>query len=332
MQYYCTYFDGNYLLRGLALYESLRAHAQPFTLYALCLDNETFEFLNGKRLPRVVPISMSTLENKDPQLLDAKTNRSALEYYFTLTPCLVQYVFNTWPELELLTYLDSDLFFLHSPNPLLAELGDASIGIIEHRYGHEPQYWTDALGRFNVGWISFRNDQNTKACLAWWRERCLEGTPAQPENGRYGDQKYLDRWPELFQGVKILKHPGANLAYWNILSHTFSSKNRKLMVDEQPLIFYHCTGLASVGMSVYSNRADPRSPKDGELLARFIYRPYINRLFEIKERYQVTGDLSLSGLREERNTLQHLRTCWLFLRSGHYILRQLRNGSMFRLR
>lgn len=83
MRHYCTYFDHRYLARGLALYGSLARHAQPFTLFVLCLDEPAREALSRLGLPEVQVIALEEFEKGDEALREAKQNRSLVEYYFT---------------------------------------------------------------------------------------------------------------------------------------------------------------------------------------------------------------------------------------------------------
>jgi len=62
MYYFCTYFDSNYLIKGLALYRSLVRHAMPFRLWVLCFDDLAYEALQKLALPEVDPISLRDFE------------------------------------------------------------------------------------------------------------------------------------------------------------------------------------------------------------------------------------------------------------------------------
>ena len=71
------------------------------------------------------------------------------------------------------------------------------------------------FGIYNVGWVSVRRRDDGIAALRWWRERCIEWCYDRVEGDRFADQRYLDRLPELFAGVHVIEHLGANLAPWN---------------------------------------------------------------------------------------------------------------------
>jgi hypothetical protein len=94
-----------------------------------------------------------------------------------------------------------------------------------------------------VQYLVFRNDDRARRCLEWWRDRCLEWCYAKPEDGKLGDQKYLDDWPQRFDGVHVLQHKGGGLAPWNISQYEVRMDDGRLMADDDPAIFFHYHGL-----------------------------------------------------------------------------------------
>ncbi len=59
MRYFCTYFDRNYLPRGLALYRSLQRHCPAFQLWVLCMDRVCYDVLAKLGLAGVHPIALA---------------------------------------------------------------------------------------------------------------------------------------------------------------------------------------------------------------------------------------------------------------------------------
>ena len=278
-RYFCSYFDGNYVSRGLALYRSLQRHCPEFKLWVLCMDGICFETLTALALPGVHPIALSDFEKGDHDLVAAKQNRTPIEYYFTCSPSLPLFVLDNNPQVDLITYLDADLFFFSEIEPIYDELANRSIGIIGHRCPPFLKY-NDQYGIYNVGWVSFRRDAHAMTCLRWWRERCLEWCYDRPEDGRFADQKYLDVWPSRFQKVAVLEHKGANLAPWNLANYTISTHGGRVHVDEQPLIFFHFHGLKPVERWTYDPGLDDYQTKATTVIRRSIYAPYIRTLAE----------------------------------------------------
>src|SRR4051812_2746325 len=69
MEHYCTLFDETFLPQGIALHASLERHAQPFTLWVLCLDRPTKTALDNLRLSEVRTLALTDCET--PELLAA---------------------------------------------------------------------------------------------------------------------------------------------------------------------------------------------------------------------------------------------------------------------
>jgi hypothetical protein len=188
-----------------------------------------------------------------------------------------------YPEVDLLTYLDSDLFFFADPELLYEEIGENSVALIGHRFPPHLQEMEDH-GKYNVGWLSFRRDEPGLACLKWYRERCNEWCYDRVEEGRFADQKYLDYFPGKFPGVIELEHKGANLAPWNIANYTLTRNAAAVMVDEHPLIFYHFQGIKQVWGPLYDSGLFGYRAALSPLIREAIYKPYLASLIRQKRR------------------------------------------------
>ena len=280
-RHFCTYFDSAYFERGIALYESLDRLYPAFTLWVLCFDESTWKRMTAARLSRVRLIRIEDLERATAGLQQARGNRTPIEYYFTCSPALPKYILETFPAVNLVTYLDADIYFYASPEALFTELGDRSIGIIRHKCS---QLSEKLYGIFNVGWVSFRRDKNGLACLSWWLERCLEWCYGRTEDGRYADQKYLDSFPERFDGVAVLENVGANVAAWNIEKSDLRISGGEILAGDVPLLFFHFHGLRQVDYLCYETGFENYGARLTEALARGVIEPYVRVLLRITKR------------------------------------------------
>lgn len=280
--FFCTLFDSNYLTRGLTMYESLKACCKNFHLYIFSFDDRSFDLLKKMQLDSATIIPLAEFEDED--LLRVKPTRTRAEYCWTSTSSTILYCIEKF-NLPHCTYLDADLYFYQDPGILIREMGDNSILITEHRYS--PQYEKSAkAGKYCVQFITFKQDKFGMQALRWWRERCLEWCYARLEDGKFGDQKYLDDWPTRFEKVWVLQHPGGGLAPWNIQQYHVKLKDGKLLCQDlkthkifEP-VFYHFHYLR-----YYTNHTiELGRRKLSDEVLNLIYTPYICKLDNTKRK------------------------------------------------
>jgi hypothetical protein len=274
-RHFCTLFDRNYVFKALALHRSLLRHCPDFHLTAFCFDDEARRVIETLGLPHLSTVGLDELEAFDPELRSVKPERSPVEYMWTSTPALPLYILSVRPELAEVTYLDADLMFFSSPEALFEEMSDASVLITPHRFS--PELAHHAInGIYNVQFLTFRRDERGLETLNWWHDRCIEWCYYRFEDGKLGDQKYLDDWPDRFDGVHVLRHKGGGLAPWNITQYDVRETPAGVYVDDDPLVFfhYHRVRLLEGGSFVWRPPGYYISPEN----RRLIYDPYLDEL------------------------------------------------------
>jgi hypothetical protein len=295
VEHFVTLFDHKFLPQGLALHASLRQRAKVFQLWIVCMDEQVEQQLTALALQQVRLIPLRELEM--PELLAVKPTRSRGEYCWTLTPFVFDAVFARDPSAERATYLDADLYFFADPATLLAELEESGKDVLITEHAYAPEYdQADKVGRFCVQFLTVRNAEGGRLVTAWWQQRCLEWCFHRHEDGKYGDQKYLDQWPTLFaRQVHVLRQISETLGPWNV---------RMRLGDRQP-VFYHFHGLritAPTRVQLYNGYRVGR----GEQL----YDIYLRALAEVSQilraRAMALATLPQSSLRDRLKICKNL--------------------------
>jgi hypothetical protein len=287
---FCTLFDRAYLPHGLSLYQSLdRACKGRFVLHVLCMDDFTAGVLRELELPRLRVVELTDIE--DEALRAARSDRSVGEFCWTCTSPLLLHVLDGVEPGEIVAYVDADIRFFSDPSVVHVELGGGSIFVHEHGFAPEHAHLLREAGRFNVGLVAFRNNEEGRACLERWKAQCLAECRFDPAAGKCGDQNYLDEWPARYRGLVISANPGVGLAPWNITKLRLGQRRGMLTVDDRPLVFYHYHslkmlrprwGLTPIAMVIGAYRLS-------EEVISWLYAPYAKELWQALRRAETSS-------------------------------------------
>ena len=305
-RYYSTFFDRNYLVKGVAFIESLHRHEKnDFELFVVCLDELTRIVVERLHFPRVTAIPLHDIEAGDLALNIAKHNRSLVEYYWTASPTISLRILERNPRIEVLNYLDADLFFFSSPDPIWKELNGHSVLIHGHRF--PPRLKScEKWGKYNAGMLCFRNDPKGMEVLYRWREESNEWCYYQMKDGNFANQTNLDKWTERFDGVGELQNIGAGLSPWNHEQYSYNSdKEGRPFVNGIPVTFYHFHALEFVNPYVIVPIKNTMYPLTPDIL-RLLFLPYAYALHQAMAKVQsVVPSFSFGLVNNEVLTPNH---------------------------
>lgn len=247
----------NYTPKSRALLESLRQYAPDIKVcLALADDIGSFEDEILSQFDMVFPLADIPELNTPSWIFKHRI----VELATAIKPYVLRKILDL-PDCEGVFYFDPDMVVFHELTDMIEDLRANTIILTPHLTDPETTLRgiedneLSALkhGAYNLGYIGVRNSDEGKRFADWWSKRlkhfCKEDIPA----GIFTDQKWIDLVPCFFEGVHIMRHPGYNVASWNMTNrHIKKIDPMKYTVNERPLVFYHFTGFDSGDHDVMS--------------------------------------------------------------------------------
>jgi hypothetical protein len=234
----CTVLSKDYLIQGLALYNSLKRHTKLFQLWILCVDDTAYSLLEKMNLAGVTLVSLKNI--RDKKLAKIERERKLYEFCWTLKASFIFYLLKNNYNLDSILYMDADLYFFKDARRIFSEWAEHSIFLTKLWYSKK---WERKLGRYSAGLVGFKRDKAGISCLRSWRKQCLNWCYDRYENGLWGDQKYLNEWPRKFPKVKISDNKGINAGSWNVRRGArVHTENEVFYFDGVELVCFHYSG------------------------------------------------------------------------------------------
>ncbi len=108
------------------------------------------------------------------------------------------------------------MWLVADPTPIFAELDASGAAVLITEHAYSPEFEQSlSYGIYCVQFMPFLRDGSADI-RRWWQDRVIEWCYARAEDGKFGDQKYLDDWPERFgEAVHVLSQPQWTQAPWN---------------------------------------------------------------------------------------------------------------------
>lgn len=246
----------NFVPYARALHASLvRHHPDCEFVLALCDLDPGFDH-------RSFPFEVLNLEGlRDVRVWTMAERYNITEFCTAIKPAVFKLLMDRNEGMTVL-YLDPDMWVTGRMAELenMIEAGALAV-LTPHLIGpsSRPELFRDQeclkYGSYNLGFLALREGPDTRRLLEWWSERLERDCRIDLQDGLFVDQKWADLFPAFFQGVEILRHPGYNVAYWNVLDRRVARTTSGWQVNDTPLRIVHFSGHDLLRPDIFSRNA-----------------------------------------------------------------------------
>lgn len=277
-----TIASGNYGAYVRVLLDSLRDTNPGFSRY-LCLadvpQGDSSERADHFHVVRADQIGI-------PHFEDFAFRYDIMEFNTAVKPSMFKWLFaNT--DADAVIYLDPDIRCYGALSEVERLLADgASVVATPHvmsplEDGRRPndRHLLQA-GVFNLGFLAVARCDESAKYLDWWARRmateCLNDIP----NALFVDQKWCDLLPCHVERLAVLRHPGYNVAYWNLTERKVEpAEDGKPRCNGKPLAFFHFSGVNPAAPDILSKHQDRFDLADLPAV-RELVRDYVRQVNE----------------------------------------------------
>ncbi|OYT72281.1 MAG: hypothetical protein CFK52_05525 [Chloracidobacterium sp. CP2_5A] len=267
---FCTIAAKNYFACIRTLTDSIRERHPQAETAALVVDRDELPPLS------LVPAS-PRLHGPLDFLSEGRFRSMAFKYDVTelctaVKPFYLAYLFSQG--YRKVVYLDPDILALRPLDIVLEALDQSNIVLTPHLV--EPLPLDDKIptevnilqaGAYNLGFIGLSASAETERMLAWWSRRLEDFCFNEVGKGLFVDQKWIDLAPGLFDGVRVLRHPGLNVAYWNLREREIVEKDGEFFAKGEPILFFHFSGYDTARPGVISRHLSRYAMDDYPVVA-----------------------------------------------------------------
>ncbi len=243
----CTIVSPNYLPYARTLAASYLQHHPDHLFFVLIVADVKDKGVFAAEQFTTVLLQDLGLDN----LYSLAMKYNILELNTNVKPSFLNFLLRAYPSLETLVYLDPDIFVYARLEPVYTLLKSNNIVLTPHIVVPTLEPFLDieqsilVTGTYNLGFIAIRRSQEAAAMLSWWEIRCLQLAYNETRTGLFVDQKWVTLVPGIFEHVAICRHPGCNMAYWNLQERKLQIGDIGYRVNEAyNLYFYHFSGVS----------------------------------------------------------------------------------------
>ncbi len=277
----------NYLSYAVTLMRSLESTHPRATRYIVLCDIRN----SAPALPPHMPADLLFLDQLGiPDFESMALAYDVMELSTAIKPFTFLLFFKTIPGARVV-YLDPDILVFDRLDEVISAFSDGREMILTPHImkplqdGRQPDDLTIMKsGIYNLGFAAIRNAPEAKDFVLWWADRCLRDAVVDLPNHKFTDQRWVDLAPAFVEHLKILRHNGYNVAYWNLahrrISRLVGHGGMKYLVEGEPLRFVHFSGVVPNNQMVLSKHQDKFSlddlPEFKELLRAYVAQIYQN--------------------------------------------------------
>lgn len=249
----------NYLAQAAVLKESLAATHPSVDFIILLCDQLSTPIPQALKGTEIIPVEEIGIPD-----FDLMTGLySILELNTSIKPFCFSYLFSQ-KSYDAVFYLDPDLYFKSEMIECFGALDKgADIILTPHTLnpledGYAPSdFHLSNAGIYNLGFCVVKNSDEGRRFIGWWSRKLSRDCRIDLENGIFVDQKWCDGVPALFNNVTILRHPGYNIAYWNLVHRdVYFDPDAGWLCNNEPLRFFHFSGIGMESSQVVSKHQD----------------------------------------------------------------------------